>query len=53
MFNYVYPLVCIKEYSTVPMINEVPMIEFNELQKNNLLIKRDNLDILLKENNLL
>lgn len=52
MFNYIYPIVRIKEFTSLPMINEVPMIPFEELMKQNLLIKRDKLDELLSNNNI-
>ena len=53
MFNYIYPIVRIKEFTSLPMINEVLMIPFEELEKQNLLIKRNNLDELLSNNNII
>ena len=52
MFNYIYPIVRIKEFTSIPMINPVPMIPFEELEKQNLLIKRNNLNELLSNNNI-
>lgn len=37
-FNYIYPLVCIKEYSTIPIFNNVQMIPFEEILDRNLII---------------
>jgi hypothetical protein len=53
MFNYIYPIVRVKEFTSLPMINPVPMIPFEELEKQNLLIKRNNLDEALSNNNII
>ena len=40
LFNYIYPLICIKPYCTLPMINNVYMIPFEELLAGNLLMDK-------------
>lgn len=40
LFNYIYPLVCIKPYCSLPMINNIPMIPFEELLNRNLLMDK-------------
>ena len=53
LFNYIYPIVSIKPYCTLPMINNVPMIPFEELMSRNLLKNRTALDEFLNNNQIL
>ena len=47
LFNYIYPLVGYKDYMTINIYNEVPVISFNELMSRNLLINRKDLNPVL------
>lgn len=48
LFNYIYPLVGYKEYMTMNIYNEVPMVSFNELMSRNLIINRKDLNPVLE-----
>lgn len=45
MFNYIYPLVGYKEYMTINIHNNVPVIPFDELMSRNLLVNRKDLNL--------
>lgn len=47
LFNYIYPLVGYRDYMTINIYNEVPVISFNELMSRNLLINRKDLNPVL------
>ena len=48
LFNYIYPLLCYKEYTTINICNEVPFISFTELMSRNLLVNRKDLNPVLE-----
>lgn len=55
LFNYIYPLVGYRDYMTINIYNEVPIVSFNELMSRNLIINRKDLNPVLeyiKANNL-
>lgn len=47
LFNYIYPLVGYRDYMTINIHNEVPIVPFNELMDRNLIINRNNLNPVL------
>lgn len=47
LFNYIYPMVGYRDYMTINIYNEVPIIPFNELMSRNLLINTKDLDPVL------
>ena len=47
LFNYIYPLVGYRDYMTINIHNEVPIVPFNELMDRNLIINRNNLNLVL------
>lgn len=48
LFNYIYPLVGYRDYMTINIYNEIPMISFKELMSRNLIINRKDLNPVLE-----
>ena len=49
LFNYIYPIIKVPEFSDLPIQNNVPYKSFNELMDLNLLLNRKDLNPILNQ----